>query len=301
MTTFGKIIQNLQVKIQELSENGDNKNGEIDTTHEKNELAQLLAGANQEIGDLYKSKKESLINNKNNMSQNRYEEQYAKLKNDNEMAMSKIENLSTKLLNTLKGYEQALKQKKDYQSYIETAKIIDNQEYIAIYPDNDAIPDRVAQKDSVFKVRANNSYEEKLNESENAFNIVVKDENGHEIGRKSYTKSKKAIYTNKEAVAKNCGLSTKESIDEIKTGPLTRTVLRIIFFPLASRMFEGEDNKIGALNQLNDDEAMNVENGVVYKWNPKTNEYERVGNIGYSDDDNPHNPAARIWYDKTYN
>ena len=53
MNQFDKILQKLDVKIQNLSKNGENNNGKIDTTKEKDQLAKLLAGAEQEMDDLY--------------------------------------------------------------------------------------------------------------------------------------------------------------------------------------------------------------------------------------------------------
>ena len=53
MNQFDKILQKLDVKIQNLSKNGENNNGKIDTTKEKDQLAKLLAGAEQELDDLY--------------------------------------------------------------------------------------------------------------------------------------------------------------------------------------------------------------------------------------------------------
>ena len=53
MNQFDKILQKLDVKIQNLSKNGENNNGKIDTTNEKDQLAKLLAGAEQEMDDLY--------------------------------------------------------------------------------------------------------------------------------------------------------------------------------------------------------------------------------------------------------
>ena len=85
MSAYGKIIQNLTKKIEVLMNNGDNHNGKIDTTNEKNELAHLLSGAKQEIEDLYTKMINGLDNQAANISKKNYDAQYNKLENEKKM------------------------------------------------------------------------------------------------------------------------------------------------------------------------------------------------------------------------
>lgn len=137
---------------------------------------------------------------------------------------------------------------------------------------------KVQQNGYIFKDRPDGSYEERSSEQNKSFNVVIRDKDGNEIGRKSYTKSKKGIYTNKETVAKNCGLLTKNNIDDFKTGFLGRAAMKIFM----SDKLQNEDVILSNLNKLDNNGAIDPNSGFIYKWNPKTNEYKKVGQFDLS-------------------
>ena len=296
MSGFNKIIQALNIKIQNLSENGDNQNGQIDTTNEKNELAKLLAGANQEIGDLFNSKKAALEKQSAKITKKNYDEQYKNLKNNKNSAISEIEKLVYSLVNSLNGYEQAFKKAEEYDQVV---KVVDGEKY-SNYEREWQIqaPDLIAQKDNIYKINPDNSYEEILEESQDNFTVIIRDAEGKEIGRKAYTGDKTGVHTDKDDVAARCGLNVKNDIEHIKTGPIKRLVSRILLFPFAGRLYEGEDSRIDVLNRLNDDEAVNMQNDLLYKWNPKTNEYEKVGKV--ESGESMHTFGVKLWGEKLY-
>ncbi len=273
MSAFDKIITKLNTEIQMLAQNGGNKNGKIDTIKEDQELAKLLSGAEEEVADLFNKYLEDSLS----------EDAQSKLVEECGSALLKISELKTSMLERMKGYQSSLLSKMK-----------------ATLSGKDDIPDKAVENDNVFKVRSDNSYEERLSEQENSYNVVVRNKDGQEIGRKSYTKSKQSIYTNKDFVAKNCGLYTKNNIDDIKTGAVKRFFITLITLPLiGDRAFDDEDSLVSMLKGLNDDEAVDTNSGLLYKWNPETYEYEKVGNIssGYYDQ---HNFSHKSWGEKVY-
>lgn len=275
MATFDKIIQKLTASIQNLSANGDNKNGKIDTTNEKNELAKLLAGAEQEVGDLFSQKMEEL-DEQGEISVNNYRKQRGQLVNERESAISKMRELVIKAFGSLKKYETATLNVHDGREVAAVDR--DTYDQVMKLDGRNAIKiEGVRQNGYIFKDRPDGSYEERLSEQNKSFNVVIRDKDGNEISRKSYTKSKKGIYTNKETVAKNCGLLTKNNIDDFKTGFLGRAAMKIFM----SGKLREEDVILANLNKLDDNGAINPDSGFIYKWNPKTNEYEKVGEFAF--------------------
>lgn len=241
MNQFDKIFQKLDVKIQNLSKNGENNNGKIDTTKEKDQLAKLLAGAEQEISDLIESDYSDVYTS------------YGVLVAD---AKEKLRKYKVFLKNLVCGYE-------------------------SINNDNGTVS--VTKRKGV-KIRANGSYEEKLNESANAFNVIIRDNKGNEIGRKSYTKSKKGIYTNKDKVAEHNNFLTKnkdmKKYDINNIGGFIKSVI-----PLFGKQYKHyNENIANALKELSDDEAVDLNTGTIYKWNSKSNEYNVVGKFDIEQD-----------------
>lgn len=249
MNQFDKILQKLDVKIQNLSKNGENNNGKIDTTKEKDQLAKLLAGAEQEMDDLY-----SKVYYDNNDDYD--SDKKVLIRHHYSRAVAKLSQYKNFLKNLICGYE-------------------------SINDDNGTAS--VTKRKDV-KIRANGSYEEKLNESANAFNVIIRDKKGNEIGRKSYTKSKKGIYTNKDKVAEYNNFLTKnkdmKKYDTSGVGGIIKSMVPI----LGKQYKHYNDNIADALKHLSDDEAVDLNTGTIYKWNSKSNEYNVVGKFDIAQD-----------------
>ena len=244
MNQFDKIFQKLDVKIQNLSKNGENNNGKIDTTKEKDQLAKLLAGAEQEISDHIESRADY------------YNDVYTGDRLSVAIAEEKLRKYKNFLKNLICGYE-------------------------SINDDNGTAS--VTKRKDV-KIRANGSYEEKLNESANAFNVIIRGKKGNEIGRKSYTKSKKGIYTNKDKVAEYNNFLTKnkdmKKYDTSGVGGIIKSMI-----PIFGKQYKHyNDNIADALKELSDDEAVDLNTGTIYKWNSKSNEYNVVGKFDIEQD-----------------
>ena len=233
MNQFDKIFQKLDIKIKNLSKNGENNNGKIDTTKEKDKLAKLLAGAEQEINNV------------------------------NTCELFSVDEAKGKL--------------DRYKFFLEDLIC----KYESINDDNGTVSVTI-RKD--VKMRANGSYEEKLNESANAFNVIIRNKKGNEIGRKSYTKNKKGIYTNKDKVAERHNFLTKnkdmKKYDINNIGGFIKSHI-----PLFGRQYKHyNENITDALKQLSDDEAVDLNTGAIYKWNSKSYEYIVVGKFHMEQD-----------------
>ena len=250
MEKFNNVLQKLYVQIEDLTKNGENKNGKIDTTKEKDQLAKLLCGAEKEINDAFSYYKES----------GKFESKAEKralvtLFIDTKLA---INELKATLKSIVCGYEKTKTNQKG--------------DIVSVNKRNDV------------KIRANGSYEEKLNEIANTFNVVIRDRKGNDIGRKSYTKSKKGIYTNKDKVAEYNNLLNKKQAmkkyDLNSVGNYLKCCLPVVGKINSERLV----NMVEAFNQVNDDEAVDLKTGTIYKWNSKTYEYKKVGKFEIYED-----------------
>ena len=250
MEKFNNVIQKLCVQIEDLTKNGENKNNKIDTTKEKDQLAKLLCGAEKEINDAFSCYTES----------GKFESQADKraLGVLFVHAKSAIIELKATLKSLICGYEKAeINQKGDIVS--------------------------VSKRNDV-KIRTNGSYEEKLNETTNTFNVAIRDREGNDIGRKSYTKSKKGIYTNKDKVAEYNNLLNKKQAMKKYALSSTGNYLKCCIPVVGKFNRERLINMIEAFNQVNDDETVDLETGTIYKWDSKTFEYKKVGKFDICED-----------------
>lgn len=250
MEKFNNVLQKLCVQIDDLTKNGENKNGKIDTTKEKDQLAKLLCGAEKEINDAYSYYKES-----GKFESKADKRDLVNLFIDTKLA---INELKAALKSIVCGYEKTeTNQKGDIVS--------------------------VSKRNDV-KIRANGSYEEKLNEIANTYNVVIRDRKGNDIGRKSYTKSKKGIYTNKDKVAEyNNLLNKKQAIkkyDSSSIGNYLQCCIPVFGKFNRDRLAQMRQ----AFSQVKDDEAVDLKTGTIYKWNSKTYEYKKVGKFEICED-----------------
>ena len=250
MEKFSNILQKLYVQIEDLTKNGENKNGKIDTTKEKDQLAKLLCGAEKEINDAFSYYKEG-----GKFESEEDKRELGVLFVDTKLSINKLKETLKRLIC---GYEKAeTNQKGDIVS--------------------------VSKRNDV-KIRANGSYEEKLNEIANTFNVVIRDKKGNDIGRKSYTKSKKGIYTNKDKVAEyNNLLNRNQAIkkyDSSSIGNYLQCCIPVFGKFNRDRLAQMRQ----AFNQVKDDEAVDLETGTIYKWNSKTFEYKKVGKFEVCED-----------------
>lgn len=250
MEKFSNILQKLYVQIEDLTKNGENKNGKIDTTKEKNQLAKLLCGAEKEIDDAFSYYRES-----GKFESEGGKRKLAALFVDTKLAIGELKETLKRLIC---GYEKA-----------ETN------------PKGDIVS--VSKRNDV-KIRANGSYEEKLNEIANTFNVAIRDRKGNDIGRKSYTKSKKGIYTNKDKVAEYNNLLTRnqaiKKYDSSSIGNYLQCCIPVFGKFNRDRLEQMRE----AFNHVKDDEAVDLETGTIYKWNSKTFEYKKVGKFEVCED-----------------
>ena len=158
--------------------------------------------------------------------------------------------------------------------------------------------DSLVIKRPAFKINQDGSYETISEETESGVNVIVFDKDENEIARKVYTKSKKAVYSNKDLVAKYCGLNTK---NENSLGPEPSQFKRFLVshIPIVgSRLYDAEDNMRDAIGRLADDEALDFKSGIIYKWNSQTFEYEKVGRMDMFPD--RHTFSATAYGEKIY-
>lgn len=246
MSIYDRIVQKFQADVQSLAQAGENNNGKIDTVGEKQQLANLLSGAIDEIRGLY-------LENEKRLNQ-------------------KQDSNSKKIIGSLWNERNIA------------------EDSVSTYADSFVL------EKTAFKIKKDGSYETISKETKDTVCVSVLDKDENEIARKAYTKSKNALYTNKEKVAHSCGLSIKNDAEQ-PPSQLKRFLCGLIPI-VGSRMFDAEDNMRGALNRLADDEAIDFNSGILYKWNSQTYEYEKVGKLEASPDQ--HTYAATRWGEKSY-
>ena len=139
---INKILTNLKMAIERIANEEGNKNGKIDTLNEKNKIAELLAGAKQEVGDFLE--KENVRINNTRLTQMERETQIKKLNYQKSSAMDKIKNVEAGLVGThevrengkIKNVEN-LKHILKGGGYDVKSKEFDDGSYSAIVYDND--------------------------------------------------------------------------------------------------------------------------------------------------------------------
>lgn len=92
---INKILTNLKAAIERVAQEEGNKNGKIDTMGEKNKIAELLAGAKQEVGD-FLEKELDKINNKK-LTKAQYDKQAGDMHKLGRSAQDKIDDVKKKM------------------------------------------------------------------------------------------------------------------------------------------------------------------------------------------------------------
>ena len=101
---INKILTNLKAAIERVAQEEGNKNGKIDTMCEKNKIAELLAGAKQEVGDFIE-KETDKINNKK-LTQKEREKQLKNLSNQKDLFEDKTSSLNISIEDSLPLYKK---------------------------------------------------------------------------------------------------------------------------------------------------------------------------------------------------
>ena len=184
---INSIMEKLDQSIEKLKNNGEDSNGKINTNNEKNQLAQLLSGAEKEL--------ESYIEN-NQISEDLPHSEYVQLQKDFEAAvdaaMSKINNIKLALNVSLRAYEK-----------IENGKIVEQDGIIRKYEDG--------------------SYDDLIEKFEDgSYTACIKDKFGKIQGYRYY-KSDTEVYVSPDAVAEKLEMyKSKDTGLYEKSGDLYR-------------------------------------------------------------------------------
>ncbi len=139
---INKILTNLKMAIERIANEEGNKNGKIDTLSEKNKIAELLAGAKQEVGDFLE--KENVRINNTRLTKMERETQIKELNYQKSSTLDKIKNVEAGLVGThevrengkIKNVEN-LKHILKGGGYDVKSKEFDDGSYSAIVYDND--------------------------------------------------------------------------------------------------------------------------------------------------------------------
>lgn len=173
-TRLNQIFTNLKAAIEEIRANGDNKNGKIDTLNEKNKVAELLAGAQQEIGDFFKSEQAMLDSQK--LTRAQYKEKEQELFSQRSSAEEKLNAVKAAMINDFPYHE--------YDEKNNSFKNIIGLKHI--------------YKDGGYDVMQNSF-------NDGSYSATTYDKDGNAKGMKLY-KNDKAVYSNPEYVAEKLGL-----------------------------------------------------------------------------------------------
>lgn len=232
-----QILSNLQNAIEALKKGGEDNNNKIDTKKERNQLAKLLAGAEQEIGDLIEFETNKLDNQKLTKAQR--DEKAMILGNEYDEAKAKINKVKSSLIETAPTTEEYNFENNSFQN-------IPNLKHL--YP--------------------NGGYDVKKYDLKNTsgYGATIYDKNGKRIGLRAY-KNDKTVYANSEFAAKQLGLLSSKD----QTGLFKGVVKTMFALPTFGNSLKGDLTPI--LQDLKDDEYYDANSNSIYKWNKETNSF----------------------------
>lgn len=234
---INKIMQNLNSAIDAIKAGGDNQNGKIDTLGEKNKVAQLLAGAKQEIGDLIEKNPID-----KNMPHNKYLE-----------AEKRIHQLESEARNKIYEKQEAL---------IEPHEIYNQ------------LTGEIENKKGITHKYTDGSYNVKTRELKDGGYVAEhKDKDGNVIGLKAY-KNNKEVYTNPDFVAEQLGLKVPLQRKGLLEKSV-KYVWDAATFLFSTEQGDQIDKQISELkdNQYYVDKYPSIE---VYEWDAKGNQFRKI-------------------------